>query len=105
LEPVDQGETPVSEADVAASDHRPPCLCSGGRMIIVETFERGGATPRPVAPLSPGEAEATYDAVDHAKFAPSTAAIAPISPPPSAIRCRFTPAGASLPNPRTVKSP
>jgi hypothetical protein len=33
----------------AAADHRPPCPCRGGRMIIVETFERGGAprTPRP----------------------------------------------------------
>ena len=29
----------------AAADHRPPCPCCGGRMIIVETFECGG-TPR-----------------------------------------------------------
>ncbi len=29
----------------AATDHRPPCPCCGGRMIIVEIFERG-ATPR-----------------------------------------------------------
>ena len=34
----------------AAGDHRPPCPCCGGRMIIVETFERGGA---PRAPPSP----------------------------------------------------
>jgi Putative transposase/Transposase zinc-binding domain len=34
----------------AAADHRPPCPCCGGRMIIVETFERGGA---PRAPPSP----------------------------------------------------
>jgi hypothetical protein len=34
------------DADLAASaaaDHRPPCPCCGGRMIIVETFQRGGA--------------------------------------------------------------
>jgi hypothetical protein len=34
----------------AAADHRPPCPCCGGRMIIVESFGRGGA---PRAPLSP----------------------------------------------------
>jgi hypothetical protein len=33
-----------------AADHRPPCPCCGGRMIIVETFERGAA---PRAPPSP----------------------------------------------------
>ena len=30
-----------------AADHRPPCPCCGGRMIIVETFERGGAPRAP----------------------------------------------------------
>jgi hypothetical protein len=34
----------------AAVDHRPPCPCCGGRMIIVESFGRGGA---PRAPPSP----------------------------------------------------
>jgi hypothetical protein len=29
----------------AATDYRPPCPCCGGRMIVVEIFERG-ATPR-----------------------------------------------------------
>ncbi len=29
------------------TDHRPPCLCGGGRMIIVEVFARGGRTARP----------------------------------------------------------
>jgi hypothetical protein len=29
----------------AAADHRPPCPCCGGRMLIVETFGRSG-TPR-----------------------------------------------------------
>jgi hypothetical protein len=33
-----------------AADHRPPCPCCGGRMIIVETFERAAA---PRAPPSP----------------------------------------------------
>jgi hypothetical protein len=48
--PVLSGETPTEHnnpdqtAD-AATDHRPPCPCCGGRMIIVETFERSG-TPR-----------------------------------------------------------
>jgi len=40
----------------AAADHRPQCPCCGGRMIIVEFFERGG-TPR--APPSPDTAVRT----------------------------------------------
>ena len=41
-EPVDQDEPP---------DPRPPCPCCGGRMIIIETFQRG-MQPRgpPVCP-------------------------------------------------------
>jgi hypothetical protein len=38
------------DADVdanAAADHRPPCPCCGGRMIIVESFGRGGAPRGP----------------------------------------------------------
>jgi hypothetical protein len=45
--------TEHDDADVtpgAAADHRPPCPCCGGRMIIVYTFERGGG---PRAPPSP----------------------------------------------------
>ncbi|HJY51721.1 MAG TPA: hypothetical protein VJ349_24230 [Stellaceae bacterium] len=41
------------DADLAAGAapyHRPPCPCGGGRMIIVETFERSAA---PRAPPSP----------------------------------------------------
>jgi len=41
------------DADLAASaaaDHCPPCPCCGGRMIIVETFERGGAPRGPPSP-------------------------------------------------------
>jgi hypothetical protein len=37
----------------APTDHRPPCPCCGGRMIIVETFERGGG-PRDPPPSEPG---------------------------------------------------
>ena len=40
-------------ADLAASaaaDHRPPCPCCGGRMIVVETFQRGGAPRGPPSP-------------------------------------------------------
>jgi hypothetical protein len=29
------------------TDHRPPCPCCGGRMIIVEVFGRGGAPRGP----------------------------------------------------------
>ena len=42
----------------AAADHRPPCPCCGGRMIIVETFERGGAPRAPPSP-EPGIRTAT----------------------------------------------
>jgi hypothetical protein len=31
----------------AATDHRPPCPCCGGRLIIVEVFGRGGAPRGP----------------------------------------------------------
>jgi hypothetical protein len=40
----------------AAADHRPPCPCCGGRMIIVESFGRGGA---PRAPPSPQPSSAS----------------------------------------------
>ena len=33
-----------------ATDHRPPCPCCGGRMIIVEIFERGAAPRGPPSP-------------------------------------------------------
>src|SRR5215471_5481094 len=39
-----------------ASDHRPPCPCCGGRMIIVESFGRDG---QPRAPPSPQPRSAT----------------------------------------------
>jgi hypothetical protein len=31
----------------AMTDHRPPCPCCGGRMIIVEVFARGNAPRGP----------------------------------------------------------
>jgi hypothetical protein len=37
-------------AAAVAADHRPPCPCCGGRMIIVETFERAGAPRGPPSP-------------------------------------------------------
>jgi hypothetical protein len=37
----------------APTDHRPPCPCCGGRMVIVETFERGGG-PRDPPPSEAG---------------------------------------------------
>src|SRR5207249_811585 len=52
-EPVPDPLVERDEADPAAgaaADHRPPCPCCGGRMIIVGTFERA-AVPR--APPSP----------------------------------------------------
>jgi hypothetical protein len=51
--PVTDPPAEHDDADPApgiAADHRPPCPCCGGRMIIVETFERCGA---PRAPPSP----------------------------------------------------
>ena len=51
--------TKHDDADLApdaAADHCPPCPCCGGRMIIVESFGRGGA---PRAPPSPEAGLAT----------------------------------------------
>jgi putative transposase/transposase-like zinc-binding protein len=45
--PQPQAECNGTGADAAApSDWRPPCPCCGGRMIIIETFERGGGRAR-----------------------------------------------------------
>jgi Putative transposase/Transposase zinc-binding domain len=43
----------TTSAAAAPNDHRPPCPCCGGRMIIVETFERGRG-PRDPPPSEPG---------------------------------------------------
>ena len=37
----------TANIDNASADHRPPCPCCGGRMIIVEAFARGGAPRGP----------------------------------------------------------
>src|SRR5439155_27241314 len=47
-----------AEARLAATEHRPPCPCCGGRMIIVESFERTG-TPRAPPPSDGGVRSAT----------------------------------------------
>jgi len=39
----------TDQAAGAAADHRPPCPCCGGRMIIVESFERTRAPRGPPA--------------------------------------------------------
>jgi len=51
--------TEHDDADMAAGaamNHRPPCPCCGGRMIIVESFGRGG---EPRAPPSPQASSGT----------------------------------------------
>jgi hypothetical protein len=46
--PQPKAECNGSSADAAApSDWRPPCPCCGGRMIIIETFERGSHARAP----------------------------------------------------------
>jgi hypothetical protein len=46
--PQPKAECNGTGADTAApSDWRPPCPCCGGRMIIIETFERGHARAPP----------------------------------------------------------
>jgi hypothetical protein len=45
--------TEHDDADLApdaAADHCPPCPCCGGRMIIVESFGRGGVARAPPSP-------------------------------------------------------
>jgi hypothetical protein len=52
LEPRPAPDATTSAA-AAPNDHRPPCPCCGGRMIVVETFERGGG-PRDPPRSEPG---------------------------------------------------
>jgi hypothetical protein len=44
---VEPLETHDAAAPDTANDHRPPCPCCGGRMIIVEVFARGAAPRGP----------------------------------------------------------
>ncbi len=49
--PVDApAEHDDAGATAIGAEHRPPCPCCGGRMIIVETFERTGAPRGPPSP-------------------------------------------------------
>ena len=53
--PVAVTDPPAEHDDVdlaasTAADHRPPCPCCGGRMVIVETFQRGRAPRGPPSP-------------------------------------------------------
>jgi Putative transposase/Transposase zinc-binding domain len=43
----------TTRAAATPTDHRPPCPCCGGRMIVVETFERGRG-PRDPPSSEPG---------------------------------------------------
>ena len=48
--PMPEVEPPAAHdtaAPHAATDHRPPCPCCGGRMLIIEVFGRGGAPRGP----------------------------------------------------------
>jgi hypothetical protein len=48
--PMPEVEPPAAHDAVgpdATTDHRPPCPCCGGRMIIVEAFARGGSPRGP----------------------------------------------------------
>ena len=51
----------------ASVDHRPPCPCCGGRMIIVESFGRGG---QPRAPPSSQENRHTMTPVTALSYCP-----------------------------------
>src|SRR5262249_23428111 len=59
-----------------AADHRPPCPCCGGRMIIVETFERGAAPPAPPSPQARGRTAM-----------PLRLPVPPPTPPPAGEPC------------------
>ena len=43
----------ATEEPAAAPDHRPPCPCCGGRMTIIETFERGRQPRGPPDTVAP----------------------------------------------------
>jgi hypothetical protein len=47
---IDQPTEDDNPGHAAGADRRPPCPCCGGRMIIVETFERAGAPRGPPSP-------------------------------------------------------
>ena len=49
-EPPTVRDATTKATATAPTDHRPPCPCCGGRMIIVETFERGAGPRGPPSP-------------------------------------------------------
>ena len=49
-EPETAPDATTKAAAAAPTDHRPPCPCCGGRMIVVETFERGAGPRGPPSP-------------------------------------------------------
>jgi Putative transposase/Transposase zinc-binding domain len=52
-EPPTAPDATTKATATAPTDHRPPCPSCGGRMIVVETFERGGG-PRDPPSSEPG---------------------------------------------------
>jgi hypothetical protein len=52
-EPPTAPDATIKATATAPTDHRPPCPCCGGRMIVVETFERGRG-PRDPPSSEPG---------------------------------------------------
>ena len=48
--PVAEVAAAPNDDDAATHDHRPPCPCCGGHMVIVERFERGNQPRGPPAP-------------------------------------------------------
>jgi len=67
--PVERDE--ADPAAGAAADHRPPCPCCGGRMIIVGTFERRRCNPAPRRRPLPGSGPRCHDP-RHRLIAPPT---------------------------------
>jgi hypothetical protein len=49
LKPRTAPDTTTEATATAPTDHRPPCPCCGGRMIVVATFERGDGPRGPPA--------------------------------------------------------
>jgi Putative transposase len=56
--PLPAIEASTEPDDAAATDHRPPCPCCGGRMIIVESFRRSDQPRAPPSPQTGGRAAA-----------------------------------------------
>jgi Putative transposase/Transposase zinc-binding domain len=52
-EPATAPDATPNATGTAPTDHRPPCPCCGGRMIVIETFERGRG-PRDPPSSQPG---------------------------------------------------